>query len=124
MKQTPLKDLMSLSIEEPGFDSREESEWNLIQLDRLQKGEIVSINHHALSFRIGRVRNKRGKWVDAYYTPDFFCVTAEGRQEIHEIKGSLIREAAMVRFKAAAEKYPMYDWQMWQLKRRSWNRIY
>ena len=54
------------------------------------------------AFERVRLRLANGAW----YCPDFVVSTAAGEIEMHEVKGSHIREAAMVRLKVAASLYP------------------
>lgn len=58
-----------------------------------------------------------------FYTPDFGVVMADGQFELHEIKGGWIQEDAMIKFKVAAEKYPFFNWKMWQYKGGVWTLI-
>ena len=43
----------------------------------------------------------------AYYKPDFLVISVTGQPEYHEVKGHW-REAALVRFKVAADLYPWW----------------
>lgn len=52
---------------------------------------------------------------NSYYTPDFVSVWNDGHIEVTEIKGFL-REAALVRFKQAAE---MYGWMKWEMVKKA-----
>lgn len=80
--------------------------------DRMNKTERAYADHLYASQLIGAVlhyefegiklRLGKGSW----YTPDFYVVTPE-RFELHEVKG-FWREAAMVRIKVAATKYPHF----------------
>lgn len=60
----------------------------------------------------------------ARYTPDFFVCMKPGAKgypyEIHEVKGGLIQEAAMVRLKVAAANFPEFRFVMWQKKNGVW----
>lgn len=53
-----------------------------------------------MSFRLGD-----GSW----YTPDFWTVGTDDVLELHETKGHW-REAARVRIRVAAERYPQFRW--------------
>ena len=46
---------------------------------------------------------------NARYTPDFMVVLDSGEIEFHEVKGWM-EEAAFVRIKVAAEKFPFRFW--------------
>ena len=43
---------------------------------------------------------------DCRYTPDFLVMLPDGSLEVHEVKGSFIRDDARVKLLAAAEKFP------------------
>lgn len=60
-------------------------------------GEILAYEFEGVKLRLAP---------GAFYTPDFFVVTPE-RFELHEVKG-FWREAAKVRIKTAAAKYPHF----------------
>lgn len=61
-------------------------------------GEILSWQFEGI-----RLKLAEGSW----YKPDFFVVTREGYFEIHETKGRW-QEAARVRIRVAAERYPFF----------------
>lgn len=68
------------------------------QLYSLQlAGEILQYEFEGVKLRLAP---------GAFYTPDFLVVTPE-RIELHEVKG-FWREAAKVRIKTAAAKYPYF----------------
>ncbi len=74
--------------------------WYAAKLDRMLKnGEILSWKYEEIKFRLGK-----GAW----YTPDFYVVFPD-RIEIHETKGRWM-EAAKVRFKVVADKFPEFIW--------------
>lgn len=60
------------------------------------RGAIESFQFEAVSLRLAD---------GARYTPDFFVVRPTGEIECHEVKG-FWREAARVRIKVAADKFP------------------
>lgn len=62
---------------------------------RRRAGEITHYEYEALKIRVG---------IGAYYTPDWVAWRADGRVEIHEVKG-FWREAAKVRWKAVQDRY-------------------
>ena len=63
-----------------------------------------------------------------YYTPDFGVVWAPElamKKTFIEIKGGFIREKSIIKFKAAAAKFPEYTWQLWQWKPGAgWKRLF
>lgn len=74
-------------------------------LDVLQKtGEITCWQFEAVKFRLGP---------RCYYTPDFMVVGFDGSViSFVEIKGPFIREDSRIKFRVAAERYPMFGWEM------------
>lgn len=61
-------------------------------------GEIVRWYFEPMSLRLAK---------GSSYKPDFMVIDAEGLVEFHETKG-FMREAANVRLKVAAEKFPEF----------------
>ncbi|MGB1012793.1 MAG: hypothetical protein ACPG4T_01570 [Nannocystaceae bacterium] len=53
------------------------------------------------------------------YTPDFFVVTDDGKMICYETKGQR-REDAIVKIKAAAEKFPWFLFILVEHKRGQW----
>lgn len=53
------------------------------------------------------------------YTPDFFVELADGTLELHEVKG-FWRDDARVKFKVAAELFPMFGFVSVKRKNRQW----
>ncbi len=77
------------------------------QLELMKRaGQIVDYRFEGVRFRLAE---------GAIFKPDFFVVHGEFF-EVVEIKGGLIREAALVRFKVAADMYPWFRWKMLQFK--------
>lgn len=73
------------------------------KLELLYKAnEIVGWKFEPITFRLAPKTT---------YTPDFIVVTSE-HVELHEIKGSFVRDDAMVKFKVAAEMFPYFRWEM------------
>lgn len=65
---------------------------------RLQTGEILWWDYEPFRLRIGK-----GAW----YRPDHAVLELDGSMVLVEVKG-FWREAARVRIKVAAERYPMF----------------
>jgi hypothetical protein len=85
-----------ISVEIPGRNKLEKSYGqHLATLKRA--GEIIDFRYEPLSLRIGH---------SAWYKPDFLVIK-EDCFEFHETKGHM-REAAFVRLKACATKYPWF----------------
>jgi hypothetical protein len=66
----------------------------------------------------------------AWYKPDFMSWRSVSSEDDHgwhigfcEVKGPIIREAAMVRFKVAREQHPWAEFEMWQKNASGWQRI-
>jgi hypothetical protein len=63
----------------------------------------------------------------AWYTPDFMSWGTDDNYgkviTFYEIKGGFIREAAMVRFKVARQRFRWADFQMWQKVDGRWTHI-
>lgn len=83
-----------------------------ILLQQLRAGEIQSYQFEKMKFKIGD---------NCWYTPDFVVVT--DIIEVHEVKGGLIRDDAVVKFKAAADQYPYFRFVMAQYKGKTWSVI-
>lgn len=62
----------------------------------------------------------------ARFTPDFIVFMVDGSIQIHEIKGSHSREAAIVRLKVAAGLFPEFQFFIQRLANGRWaeSRIY
>lgn len=86
------------------YRSGEELEYAGYLTRRKASGEILKADYQPERLRIGE---------GAYYTPDFRIQHADKSIEFIEIKGGHIREASLVRIKAAALIHP-YIFSMWQ----------
>lgn len=73
-------------------------------------GEIKGYLYESIKFRLAD-----GAW----YMPDFTVWMPDGSLEVHEVKGHW-REAAKVRIKVAAERFPMYRFISVQRKGVAW----
>jgi hypothetical protein len=69
---------------------------------RVRAHDIRQYEYEALRFRLAD---------GTMYTPDFVLWLPDDVVEVHEIKGRQ-REAAMVRFKVARDRYPRFIWRM------------
>ena len=91
----------------PGKLNKTEQEF----ADRLNNlSEIQYWQFESLTFKLGH---------RCTYTPDFVAVTQD-EIRIYEVKGGFIREDAIVKFKAAADKFPQFRWILAQKKRGQW----
>jgi len=75
-----------------------EKAWSLHLAEQKAAGEISEWWYEPMSLRLAK---------GSTYKPDFMVVTATGFVEFHETKG-FMREAANVRLKVAAEKFPQF----------------
>lgn len=69
-------------------------------------GRIQDWKYESVTFKIAP---------DTRYTPDFMVVT-DSEVQFHEVKGGLIRDDAVLKYKLTAEIFPQFKWEMWQLK--------
>lgn len=59
----------------------------------------------------------------AYFTADFWVFNTDGTMEVAEVKGAAgFEEAARVRIKVAADRYPEFLWTAYTEKKGSRNR--
>lgn len=91
----------------PGKMNGLERDWSLHLQAQKHAGEIVEWWFEPVSLRLGQ---------GASYKPDFMVVCADGLVEFHETKGHM-REAANVRLKVAADKFPQFVFRL--IKQRS-----
>jgi hypothetical protein len=66
-------------------------------------GDVLAWDFHAINFRIGD---------RAWFQPDFIIVGGDLSIHVVEVKGGFVREAGLVRFRAAARQYPMLQWRL------------
>ena len=95
---------------------RNKTEWRYsdeLEFQRLA-GEILQWEFEGLRFKLAD-----GAW----YKPDFAVWLPDGRLRLVEVKG-FRREAAIVRFKVARDKYPHCEWLMVQRVKGAWERIF
>ena len=79
------------------------------QLELLKKaGEILDWQYEAVKFKLAP---------NTYYTPDFMVVKQDMIIFV-EVKGYL-REDANVKFKAVADKFPWFKWEMIRWKNKA-----
>lgn len=92
-----------------GCDSMWEAEYRQ-HLEALKRaGAIRGYVWKGMRFRL--VVTEPGKR-DRWYTPEAIVWPLQGRPpEVHEVKGHQ-REAGMLRFDVAADRYPMFRWRM------------
>lgn len=84
---------------EPGQMNKLEAAYrNGVLADRVNRGEIVVVDFERITFKLAD---------DTRYTPDFFCLMADGTIEFHEVKG-FMEDDAWVKLKLVAEQHPWF----------------
>lgn len=97
IKISPRASVMAVGRTERGVMNKTEARYASEILDvRKALGEIAEYWYESIKLRLAD-----GSW----FTVDFFVMLANGTLEAHEVKGH-VRDAAMIRIKVAAEKYP------------------
>ena len=87
------------------YQNKTEAAYATLLEHRKVAGEIIDFEYEAQTLNLARaVPGKRKKLT---YTPDFLVVFPD-RFEFHEVKGHM-RPQALVRLKAAAEKFHWYQ---------------
>lgn len=86
-----------------------EKAWSLVLEERKHAGEIVEWWFEPMSLRLAK---------GSSYKPDFMSVDADGYVEFHETKGHM-REAAYVRLKVAAEKFPQFVFRLIRKRKKA-----
>lgn len=99
-----------------------------------RKGEIVSFEFEGMTLRWGNEETFS-------YTPDFSVIVdwknlatellrGDGtdpkphvRLRFIEVKGALIRPNDWSRFKHARDNFPLYEFELWQWKEKTWTRL-
>lgn len=91
-----------------------------------RKGEIVSFEFEGMTLRWGNEETFS-------YTPDFAVIVnveiPGGTPKPHvrlrfvEVKGALIRPNDWSRFKHARDNFPLYEFELWQWKEKTWTRL-
>jgi hypothetical protein len=76
--------------------NRTEAEYAALLESRRQAGEIAWYAFEGVTFKLA---------ADTRYTPDFAVMLADGRMEMHEVKG-FWRDDAKIKIKVAAEMFP------------------
>ena len=94
-----------------GYRSKAEHAY-AAELDmRVRAGDIRAWMYEPCNWRLG---------ANCYYRPDFLVIHLDGLLEFVEVKSGNILERARVKFAAAAEKYPWFQWTIARRKGKSW----
>lgn len=75
------------------------------------------MRHEPLKLRIGLEKER------CWYCPDFMGISDEGDLVLIEVKGGHIRDSGRVKYRAAKRLYPEFRFEMWQEKKKKWNKI-
>lgn len=84
----------------------------LLNLRKLA-GEVILWHFEAMKFKIAE---------QCLYVPDFAVWLADGTMELIDVKGGIIADDALVKIKAAADKFPQFTWAIEQYTKKTWNR--
>lgn len=87
---------LALGRLKPGTQNGTEAEYARVLESRRQAGEIAWYAFEGVTFKLA---------ADTRYTPDFAVMLADGRMEMHEVKG-FWRDDAKIKIKVAAEMFP------------------
>jgi hypothetical protein len=87
---------LALGRLKPGVQNRTEAEYAALLESRKIAGEIAWYAFEGVTFKLA---------ADTRYTPDFAVMLADGRMEMHEVKG-FWRDDAKIKIKVAAEMFP------------------
>lgn len=93
-----------------GMNAMESEYAHVLECQR-QRGEIEWWGYECFRLRLA---------FGAWYKPDFAVITVSGELEFHETKG-FFREAANVRLKVAAERYPFLRFYLVRKSRKAWD---
>lgn len=93
----------------PGEMNKLEEAWSKHLEEQRKAGQIVRWEFEPLTIRLGRPA--------CSYKPDFMVITDAGFVEFHETKGYM-EEAANIRIKVAAEKWPEFVFRLIRRRRK------
>ena len=93
--------------------NKTEEMWAWVLTAEKQKGRITWFDFEPITFRL---TSKVPGQTRVSYTPDFLIGLPDGSVRVDEIKGAYIREDADLKFKMAADRFPLFSWRMVQLQ--------
>ena len=97
LKQTPMNKLFALGRLKGGEMNKTEAAYaKLLELKK-HTGDVLWYAFEPVNLRIAK---------KCFYAVDFMVLTKEGYLECHEVKGGYIMDDALIKTKAAAEKFP------------------
>lgn len=94
----------------PGQMNKTEQAYSLILEARKRNGEIRDWRYEELTLKLAK---------DTRLTVDFMVIAADDTIEMHEIKGSFVREDAWAKLKIAATLFP-FRFLLAQYKAKTW----
>ena len=95
---------------QPGVMNKTEAAFAELLAERQRRGEITAWWFEPMKLRLAPL---------TFYSPDFVILHNDGMIEVAEVKGGFIEDDAMVKFKCAAEIWWMFDFRMYQKKRKA-----
>lgn len=93
--------------------NKTEEQWAWMLTAEKNKGKITWFDFEPITFRL---TSKVPGQTRVSYTPDFLVGLADGTVRVDEVKGPFIREDSVLKFKMAADRFPLFSWRMVQLQ--------
>ena len=91
--------------------NKTEARYEQLLEGRRLAGELRRYDYEALTLRLAH---------DCRYTPDFFVIAADGRIELHEVKGAHIWEDSKIKIKVAAAQFPCFRFYLAKWEHGEW----
>ena len=91
--------------------NKTEARYEQLLEGRRLAGELRRHDYEALTLRLAH---------DCRYTPDFFVIAADGRIELHEVKGAHIWEDSKIKIKVAAAQFPCFKFYLAKWEHGEW----
>lgn len=99
--------------------NKTEARFGAVLEARKKRGEIDSYRYEGMSLRWGGGMRYTADWV----VIDNWTLTSNPRVTLIEVKGKLLRNQDLVRFKGCKSEWPEFYFEMWQEIDREWKRI-
>lgn len=84
---------------------------------KIDSGEILSWHYEGATLRWGTMDS-------IAYTADFLAILPDNTIRFYETKGSKLFKDTNQKFKAARNQWPRFKFEMWQLKKGTWQQLY
>ena len=97
----------------PGQMNGTEAKYAELLHMRTLTGEVILWHFEAMKFKIAE---------QCLFIPDFAVWLSDGTMDIVDVKGGIISDDALVKIKAAADKFPQFTWAIEQYKKKAWIR--